>query len=372
MAPPSFKPFGDDGTYVAGALSEADIQELVPRFSGWLYLCTDSGPDSGVPGGFPSIVKGHEGGKHVHVPVNHSDLDLALTRRLFKARATLVGPAPSTTGPLFITCRSNARAGAVALLYYAQDKKIEAASAPSPEDIIEWGRKQGLSFFSNAALVDWVMASLYFILKGPEERPRPLFHQLFEPESSTYTYLLADPESKEAILIDPVDLMVERDVKLVKELGLTCLFGVNTHCHADHVTGTHLLKQQIPGLKSVIARTSEAKADVLKEDKEKIRFGQYYLEFRATPGHTSGCMSLVMDDRSMVFTGDALLIRGCGRTDFQQGDAHMLFQSVHSRLFTLPGDCVSEEEFVTLMKNLNLPYPKKIDEALPRNLVCGC
>jgi len=143
----------------------------------------------------------HEGGKHVHVPINHAHLDLALTRRLLKARTTLL-PAPSS-GPLFITCRSNARAGAVGLLYHAQDEKNKAANAtasssPSldPEDVIEWGKKQGLSFFSNAAMVDWVIASLYFILKGPEERPRPLFRQLFEPESSTYTYLLADPESE--------------------------------------------------------------------------------------------------------------------------------------------------------------------------------
>lgn len=155
------------------------------------------GPDNGAPdGGFPSIVKGHEGGKHVHVAVDHTRLDLSLTRRLLKARATL------SSGPLLITCRSNARAGAVGLLYHAQDEKIKAqttaSSSPSldPEDVLEWGKKQGLSFFSNAALVDWVVASLYSILKGPEERPRPLFRQLFEPESSTYTYLLADPESE--------------------------------------------------------------------------------------------------------------------------------------------------------------------------------
>ena len=187
-----------------GALSEADIQELAPRFPAWLYLCCDKGPDSGAPdGGFPSIVKVHEGGKHVHVPINHTDLDLALTRRLLKARTTLL-PVPSS-GPIFISCRSNARAGAVALLYHAHDEKTKAASptassssSPSldPEDVLKWGKKQGLSFFSIAALVDWVVASLYFILKGPEERPRPLFRQLFEPESSTYTYLLADPESE--------------------------------------------------------------------------------------------------------------------------------------------------------------------------------
>uniref|UniRef100_I2CRD5 persulfide dioxygenase n=1 Tax=Nannochloropsis gaditana (strain CCMP526) TaxID=1093141 RepID=I2CRD5_NANGC len=402
MAPSSLKPFGQNGVHIAGALTDDEIKELAPRFPAWLYLCCDTGSDTGAPnGGFPSVARGHDGGKHVHVPVDHTDLDMALTRRLLGAYTTLLPP--TVRSPLLISCRSSARAGAVALLFHAYDAKLQAMVSASPlvlapEEVLEIGRSAGLSCFNNPALTDWVVASLYFILMGPEHRPRPIFRQLFEAESCTYTYLLGDPETKEALLIDPVDLTVERDVSLIEELGLTCVMGVNTHCHADHVTGTGLLRQRVQGLKSVIARAAGAKADVLLEEGQKISFGRYHLEVRATPGHTDGCVSYVMDDRSMVFTGDALLVRGCGRTDFQQGSAHSLFKSVHSRLFTLPGDCLvypahdykgrmsssireekqhnprltkSEEEFVSIMKNLNLPYPKKIDDALPKNLVCG-
>ena len=123
----------------------------------------------------------------------------------------------------------------MALIYYGQDHPEMA-----PEAVLEWGKKEGgnLTFFNNPALLDWVVASLYYLWRGGGGRaPRPFFRQLFEAESSTYTYLLADPETKEALLIDPVDLTVSRDVSLIKELGLTCLYGLNTHCHADHTTG---------------------------------------------------------------------------------------------------------------------------------------
>ncbi|XP_028836316.1 persulfide dioxygenase ETHE1, mitochondrial [Denticeps clupeoides] len=225
-----------------------------------------------------------------------------------------------------------------------------------------------------------------------------LFRQLFESVSSTYTYLLADKESKEAVLIDPVLETVERDVKLIEELGLTLKVAVNTHCHADHITGTGLLKKRVFGVKSAISRHSGAAADLLFSEGDRIPFGRYSLVVRETPGHTDGCVTLVTSDQSMAFTGDALLIRGCGRTDFQQGCAQRLYDSVHQKIFTLPGHCLiypahdykgqtvstvdeekkfnprltkSLDEFVDIMNNLNLPRPAKIDVAVPANLVCG-
>ncbi|KAM0959215.1 hypothetical protein ACFX2C_024420 [Malus domestica] len=229
-----------------------------------------------------------------------------------------------------------------------------------------------------------------------------LFRQLFEKESSTYTYLLADVShpDKPALLIDPVDKTVDRDISLVKELGLKLIYAMNTHVHADHVTGTGLMKTKLPGVKSVISKASKSKADLLIESGDKIYFGDLFLEVRATPGHTLGCVTYVTGDGPdqpqprMAFTGDALLIRGCGRTDFQGGSSQQLYKSI----FTLPKDTYiypahdykgftvstvgeemlynprltkDEEEFQSIMENLKLAYPKMIDIAVPANMVCG-
>ncbi|CAH7384635.1 persulfide dioxygenase ETHE1, mitochondrial [Phodopus roborovskii] len=225
-----------------------------------------------------------------------------------------------------------------------------------------------------------------------------LLRQMFEPKSCTYTYLLGDPESREALLIDPVLETAHRDAHLVKELGLKLLYAVNTHCHADHITGSGVLRSLLPGCQSVISRLSGAQADVHIEEGDSIRFGRFALETRASPGHTPGCVTFVLNDQSMAFTGDALLIRGCGRTDFQQGCARTLYHSVHEKIFTLPGNCLiypahdyhgltvstveeertlnprltlSCEEFIKVMDNLNLPKPQQIDVAVPANMRCG-
>lgn len=224
--------------------------------------------------------------------------------------------------------------------------------------------------------------------------------QLFDDESSTYTYLLWDVETKDAVLIDPVDTQVERDLQVVSEEKLNLIFGINTHAHADHITGTGILKKKVKGLQSVISQASKAKADLIVVPGDTIRFGGKHLEVKGTPGHTEGCISLVSNDGKMVFTGDTLLVQGCGRTDFQGGSASSLYDSVHSQLFTLSDDCIvypahdykgrlsstigdekknnprlggskSKEEFVEIMKNLNLSYPKKIDVAVPANMRCG-
>eukprot|EP00877_Chromochloris_zofingiensis_P012810 jgi/Chrzof1/7783/Cz02g36170.t1 len=226
-----------------------------------------------------------------------------------------------------------------------------------------------------------------------------LFRQLYDAESSTYTYLLGDSISGEAVLIDPVLEQVDRDLQLVDELELHLTFAINTHCHADHITGTGKIKKARPDVKSVISKAAGAKADVLLQPNANITFGAHELLALATPGHTSGCMSLyTTSNGGMVFTGDTLLIRGCGRTDFQGGSAAMLYDSVHTKLFTLPdatlvypahdykgrtGSSIGEEkrynlrltkpkeEFIKIMDNLGLPYPKKIDVAGPANLRCG-
>lgn len=224
------------------------------------------------------------------------------------------------------------------------------------------------------------------------------FRQLFDTESSTYTYLLADLETKEAVIIDPVLEQAKRDAQLIKDLGFKLKYAMNTHMHADHITGTGWLKQLLPGSESVIAKASGAKADKYLVEGDKINFGRHHIDTLATPGHTNGCMAYVIHEQGCIFTGDTILIRGCGRTDFQEGNPQHLYENVHGKIFTLPENfriypahdykgqlessvweekqynprlTKSLEEFVKIMNNLNLPYPKKIDASLPANRECG-
>ncbi|XP_022118491.1 persulfide dioxygenase ETHE1, mitochondrial isoform X2 [Pieris rapae] len=241
-------------------------------------------------------------------------------------------------------------------------------------------------------------AGLFRTMASMERNHNFFFRQLFDHESSTYTYLLGDTTNKEAVLIDPVYEHAERDANLIKELGFKLVYAMNTHMHADHITGTGKLKSLLPGTKSVIGKGSGAQADIYLKDGDVVHFGSHQLWAAATPGHTNGCFTYISHEQCMAFTGDALLIRGCGRTDFQEGSSETLYKSVHSRIFTLPdhfilypahdykgltSTTVGEEkkynprltkpleEFVKIMENLNLPYPKKIDESLPANKVCG-
>ncbi|ELU18384.1 hypothetical protein CAPTEDRAFT_163196 [Capitella teleta] len=253
---------------------------------------------------------------------------------------------------------------------------------------------------NRSQLLNQVGSSLGFQLYrtyGAVPNKEFMFRQLFDNRTYTYTYLLADPDTKEAVLIDPVIELVERDTSLIKDLGLKLLYGINTHVHADHVTGTGELKKRIPGCKSIISEPT-AKADIHISHGDIIKFGKYQLECRATPGHTNGCTTYVWHDKNMAFTGDALLIRGCGRTDFQQGCSKTLYESVHGQILSLPENfllypahdytgqtvtTVAEEktqnprlskdlnQFIKIMDDLKLPYPKEIERALPANMVCG-
>ncbi len=162
------------------------------------------------------------------------------------------------------------------------------------------------------------------------------FRQLFDHESSTYTYLLADPERKLAVLIDPVRDQHKRDAGLLEELGFTLLHTLETHVHADHISGSGLMRERFGSRSVMSVHAGAGCADVLVQTGDRIAMGAYELEARLTPGHTNGCVSFVDHEGARVFTGDTLLIRGCGRTDFQQGDAGTLYDSVHRELFSLP------------------------------------
>ena len=227
-----------------------------------------------------------------------------------------------------------------------------------------------------------------------------LFRQLFDAASSTYTYLLADRQTREAVLVDSVFEQHARDAALLRELGLKLLYTLDTHCHADHVTGAWRMKVAV-GSKAALAGVYAAEnMDLALAHGDRVCFGAHALDVRAVPGHTDGCLAFVTEDRAMVFTGDALLVRGTGRTDFQGGDAGRLYRSIHEQLFSLPDDCavypghdyegrtsstVAEErsfnarigggareaDFVGTMRNLGLPHPKQIAVAVPANLRGG-
>ena len=181
-------------------------------------------------------------------------------------------------------------------------------------------------------------ATKFSTLKQPQFSSNFFFRQLFDRTSCTYTYLLADTDTHEAVLIDPVIELAERDVQTTKDLGLTLKYCLNTHMHADHITGTGLLKKLVPEIKSVISVASGAEADVKVENGSIVKFGNHELDVVSTPGHTNGCVAYVCKAQSCAFTGDTVLIRGCGRTDFQEGDASVLYDSVWNNIFSLPED----------------------------------
>lgn len=220
-----------------------------------------------------------------------------------------------------------------------------------------------------------------------------LFQQLFDKESFTYTYLLGEPAQRQAVLIDPVQEHVPLYLSLLKERNLSLAYILETHVHADHVTGAADLRAATKAWLAVGKYAGAGCADLQIEDGDHIRFGGETIRAIATPGHTAGCISYLWQDR--VFTGDTLLIDGCGRTDFQGGDAGTLYDSVTRKLFTLPGETLvypahdyrqrhvssiaqeretnprlagkSRDEFVALMARLDLPKPKRMERAVAAN-----
>ena len=229
-----------------------------------------------------------------------------------------------------------------------------------------------------------------------------LFRQLFEPVSSAYTYLVACDEMGEAALIDPVLETTDRDLQVLRELGLALKYTIETHIHADHVTGAARLRE-LTGCKAAVPEKSSADhADLAIREGEPILVGKLRLEPLYTPGHTDDhhAYYLQSPDAARLFAGDVLLIDGCGRTDFQNGNAATLYRSVHEKIFSLPDDTLvypghdyqhrrvssvaqerernprlgagrSVEEFIALMSELHLPRPNKMDVAVPANLACG-
>lgn len=229
-----------------------------------------------------------------------------------------------------------------------------------------------------------------------------LFKQLLEPDSCTYTYLISCPDTGKTALIDPVLDTAERDAALLQQLGLKLDYTIDTHVHADHLTGARRLKA-MTGSQIVYPAMDELPcADIGVREGEAFRVGNLELHPLFTPGHTAHHHAYLIDNgtQKMLFSGDALLIEACGRTDFQSGDAATLYRSIHEKFFSLPDETliypchdyegrfistVAQEKvrnprlgnnrpleaFVEIMDNMDLPYPRKIDFAVPGNELCG-
>ena len=225
-----------------------------------------------------------------------------------------------------------------------------------------------------------------------------IFRQLVEPVSSTYTYLLGCETTGQAVLIDPVVNAIDRDLEVLQSLGLRLAFTLDTHVHADHITAALQLRQRVGSRVAAPAIDGLPCVDVGIVESVPFQLGSIGIDPLHTPGHTDGHFAYRCADR--LFSGDALLIDGCGRTDFQNGDAEVLYKSVTEKLFTLPDEMlvypahdyqdrrvssIGQEkrrnprlghgrtlaEFKAIMAGLNLPYPKFIDYAVPGNRLCG-
>lgn len=224
-----------------------------------------------------------------------------------------------------------------------------------------------------------------------------MFKQMFDEATFTLTYLIADEASKEAVLIDPVIEHIDHYLDLVKSLGFKLTYSLETHVHADHITGGGMLRKITQAQTAVGQQCGAETADIQLKDGDKIPLGNEFIQAIHTPGHTAGSISFLWRDRLM--TGDALLINGCGRTDFQSGDAGQLYDCITQKIFTLADDTLvypghdyngrrvsniaqekasnarlagkSRDEFIEIMNNLNLPKPRLIDIAVPANRMCG-
>jgi len=388
------KPQGVADVFLTGRVPAEAIEKIAAHCKAWISLLIPSEQKNEDKACLQALTSS---GLAVEEHPLNPDTDEAGAQQLLEAMDRL-------PRPLVISCASGNRAGAALLLSLAKQRGSTAEAAS------QLAQDMNLKFWTESGpMKDWVLKQLpdgkeMAAASLKQKTQGAVVQQLFDPVSSTFTYLIGCLSTKTALLIDPVLEQQDRDLAVVEEHGFDLRFILNTHVHADHVTSGGNIKKVRPTVLTSIAEVSGARSDIKLRHGDTVRCGKLELEVRATPGHTSGCLSYLMqpssgyDGPGMIFTGDALLIRGCGRTDFQQGNSEQLYDSVHSQIFSLPDETFvypahdykgrnvstvgeerqfnlrltkSKDEFVKIMSELGLPYPKKIDIAVPSNMMCG-
>eukprot|EP00916_Digyalum_oweni_P015779 GHVL01025915.1.p1 GENE.GHVL01025915.1~~GHVL01025915.1.p1 ORF type:complete len:396 (+),score=92.35 GHVL01025915.1:31-1218(+) len=375
---PFWVPFSEKIGYI-GKCKKSEVCKIIHenKIKSLLYLCT-SDEDQQIP----SDVCNENGVEFKHYPISNNNLNTVSASAL----EGLIGSMPK---PILIQCKTGRRASAAACIYAASQGYDEIYKT--------------LNFIDKPDLVKWVRSYIY----GKKINKNNSFIQLFDSKSSTYTYIISCINTRECIIIDPVKNQIERDLNILSKYSLKPKYAINTHIHADHITGTGDLKR-ILGVPTVIGKLStKAKSDMYVGEGEKLYFGNSYITVIETPGHTSGCISLLLDDESKIFTGDCLLIGGCGRADFVGGDSNILYDSINKILKNVDSECyvypghnyegilystiyeenvynkrvrkfinmkseiISEDEFVGIMNNLNITKPHGYEDIVKANFENG-
>lgn len=377
------------GVFLTGTLPKESVAEISTLCKSWLFL----NPETDVNLHREEIEAGGAKLQVIAFMPTHFDLPGRVDEVIDAVR--------TLPRPLLIQCNSAVRASLAVLLWLARERGYTGACAELLAQDLQ------LDILKKPEIVVWMKTYLPQLNPGDGKVDplatlaiSPEVRQLFDPQSSTLTYLVVCPDTNEGVLVDPVMGQKARDMAIIQELGVKLKYVINTHCHADHVTSAGVIQKEWSDVRTVISDASGAKADIRLKHGDRVNVGNLNLDARATPGHTDGCMSFVLEGRAsrLVFTGDALLVRGCGRTDFQQGCAGRLYDSVHSQIFTLPSDTIvcpahdykgrsvstvqeelhfnsrltkTRDQFHDIMKNLDLPYPAEMDVAVPANMLCG-
>lgn len=371
---------------LAGTLSSCSVAELAKRYKAWLYLNPKglsshftSGPRiSNRAVGLPSDQIQRAGCRLVILDFFRPPVPAEQTQQLLQAMSQL-------PRPLMVQCSTGTRSSALLILWLA---KVSGHNLEATLRVAE-----DMKCLRRLMDSGWVHEWLQPELNSPLEVVQPsgyLLEAFFEAATSSLSYLVVCKTTKEAVLIDPSLNRTEAYLELLDEAGINLKYVINTHCHYDHVsaTGSDALRARSSGLRLLSSKESGAAADEFLCHGQLVHFGNYRLEVRATPGHTAGCLTYVLqgpDDPKVTFTGDTLLVRGCGRTDFASGDAGQLYDSIHQQIFTLdpttqiypaheyngsnnstvgeekaynPRLTHSKEDFILLMDELELPQPR--------------